>query len=157
MKPDVLLLLSLQVKRTTRPWCGSGSTRGSPSAARPAEPTTSWWPTSCPTNLYHTNVSTYTSIITHVNVNVHFLIIPDDVGTTPKEDLIFLSYLWVVVPTHNVYQLSNLICCVFVFASHKLFVFLKTSGHNSILCRPPLCRSLHCHVLYNLNSWSNCA
>ena len=46
-------LLSLQVKRTTRPWCGSGSTRGSPSAAHPAGPTTSWWPTSCPTNLYH--------------------------------------------------------------------------------------------------------
>lgn len=42
---------SLQVRKTTRRWSGSGFTRARPSAARPVAPTTSWWPTSSPTNL----------------------------------------------------------------------------------------------------------
>uniref|UniRef100_A0AAX7SVU7 Cytochrome c oxidase subunit 5B, mitochondrial n=1 Tax=Astatotilapia calliptera TaxID=8154 RepID=A0AAX7SVU7_ASTCA len=38
-------------ERTTQPWSGSGSMRVRPSAARPAAPTTSWFPMSSPTDL----------------------------------------------------------------------------------------------------------
>lgn len=49
--PERLCVVSsLQVKKTTQPWFGSGFIRASPSAARPADPTTNWWPTSSPTN-----------------------------------------------------------------------------------------------------------
>lgn len=41
--------LSPQAKRTTATWSGSGCTRGRRSAAPPVAPTTSWCPTSCPT------------------------------------------------------------------------------------------------------------
>lgn len=44
------LISSLQVKKTTQLWFGSGSTRARPSAARPVAPTTNWCPTSSPTN-----------------------------------------------------------------------------------------------------------
>uniref|UniRef100_A0A0E9PUW5 Uncharacterized protein n=1 Tax=Anguilla anguilla TaxID=7936 RepID=A0A0E9PUW5_ANGAN len=55
-------LLVVSVKRTTRLWRGSGSTRGSPSAAPPAVPITSWCPMSFHTELYifmHTHMHNY--------------------------------------------------------------------------------------------------
>lgn len=38
----------VQVRRTTRPWSGSGSTRVRPSAVHLAAPTTNWFPTNSP-------------------------------------------------------------------------------------------------------------
>ena len=46
------LLSSVQVKKTTQPWFGSGFMRARPSAARPVVPTTNWCTMSSPTNSY---------------------------------------------------------------------------------------------------------
>lgn len=46
------LISSLQVKKTTQLWFGSGFIRARPSAAHPVAPTTNWCPMSSPINLY---------------------------------------------------------------------------------------------------------
>lgn len=70
---------SLQVRKTTRPWSGSGFMRARPSAAHPVVPTTSWWPTSSPTNFcwpvcYHTHAQH--SCMGFFFFNFHIFLLP---------------------------------------------------------------------------------